>query len=63
VPASVQKLTQQLGGVVSGAFDRGDTLIGFVFGMTGLGGGAARALVAHAGGTRRNSRNQGSAGA
>jgi predicted GNAT superfamily acetyltransferase len=36
VPPSLQMLTQRLGGVVSGAFDPGGALVGFVFGMTGL---------------------------
>ncbi|HSH46616.1 MAG TPA: GNAT family N-acetyltransferase [Longimicrobiales bacterium] len=35
VPGSVQQVTQELGGVVSGAFHDG-RLVGFVFGMTGL---------------------------
>lgn len=35
VPASIQQVTQEMGGVVSGAFADG-RLVGFVFGMTGL---------------------------
>jgi predicted GNAT superfamily acetyltransferase len=36
VPATVLRVAQLLGGVASGAFDRDGTLLGFVFGMTGL---------------------------
>lgn len=35
VPASIQMVAQELGGVVSGAFREG-ALVGFVFGLTGL---------------------------
>lgn len=35
VPASVLMITQETGGVASGAFD-GDRLVGFVFGITGI---------------------------
>jgi len=35
VPATILRITQMLGGVAAGAFD-GDTLVGFVYGMTGL---------------------------
>ena len=34
-PASLQKIAAGLGGVASGAFDEGDELVGFVFGLTG----------------------------
>lgn len=34
-PASILKIGQRLGGVSSGAFDPGGTLVGFVFGLTG----------------------------
>ncbi len=36
VPAAILMVTQRIGGVVAGAFDRDDQLIGFVFGMTGV---------------------------
>jgi predicted GNAT superfamily acetyltransferase len=36
VPAAMLLVAQKLGGVVAGAFDERDTLIGFVFGVTGL---------------------------
>lgn len=36
VPASILKITQQVGGVAAGAFDPGDRLLGFVFGMSGM---------------------------
>lgn len=35
VPASILMVAQETGGIASGAFD-GDTLVGFVFGITGL---------------------------
>jgi predicted GNAT superfamily acetyltransferase len=36
VPASLLKITQRMGGVASGAFEAGDRLVGFVYGVTGL---------------------------
>ena len=36
VPATILKVTQQIGGVTAGAFDARDRLLGFVFGMTGV---------------------------
>jgi predicted GNAT superfamily acetyltransferase len=36
VPVSLLRVTARLGGVVSGAFDPRGTLVGFVFGMTGI---------------------------
>lgn len=36
VPPTILIVTQRLGGVVAGAFDAGDRLVGFVFGMTGV---------------------------
>lgn len=36
VPASILKVGQRIGGVTAGAFDRAGTLIGFVFGLTGV---------------------------
>ncbi|MBK5186935.1 MAG: hypothetical protein JJD97_01755 [Gemmatimonadaceae bacterium] len=36
VPAVILSLAQRLGGVVAGAFDAEGSLLGFVFGMTGL---------------------------
>jgi len=36
VPASILKVAQRVGGVTAGAFDRAGTLIGFVFGLTGV---------------------------
>jgi predicted GNAT superfamily acetyltransferase len=38
VPRSMLLVTQKLGGIVAGAFER-DAMLGFVFGMTGLIGG------------------------
>ena len=38
VPATILKVTQQIGGVTAGAFDASDRLLGFVFGMTGVQG-------------------------
>jgi predicted GNAT superfamily acetyltransferase len=35
VPATMLKVTQQIGGVTAGAFDAGGRLLGFVFGMMG----------------------------
>lgn len=39
VPATILKISQRLGGVTAGAFDRDGTLAGFVFGITGIEGG------------------------
>ncbi|MEO5588251.1 MAG: hypothetical protein ABIS03_01605 [Gemmatimonadaceae bacterium] len=36
VPATILKVSQQIGGVAAGAFDAEGTLLGFVFGMTGV---------------------------
>ncbi|MGH7627313.1 MAG: GNAT family N-acetyltransferase [Gemmatimonadaceae bacterium] len=36
VPAAILKVSQRVGGVTAGAFDRDDRLIGFVFGLTGV---------------------------
>ncbi len=36
VSPAIQKVSQKLGGVTAGAFDESGTLIGFVFGLTGL---------------------------
>jgi predicted GNAT superfamily acetyltransferase len=36
VPASILLVSQRLGGVAAGAFDREGALVGFVFGMTGV---------------------------
>jgi predicted GNAT superfamily acetyltransferase len=36
VPISLLRMTQRLGGVTAGAFDGRGTLLGFVFGMTGV---------------------------
>jgi predicted GNAT superfamily acetyltransferase len=36
VPASILKVAQHIGGVVVGAFDSSNTLLGFVFGLTGV---------------------------
>lgn len=39
VPLSILKVSQRIGGIVAGAFDAEDRLLGFVFGMTGVEGG------------------------
>jgi len=36
VPASILKVSQRMGGVASGAFDANGTLLGFVYGLTGV---------------------------
>lgn len=36
VPATILKVSQQIGGITAGAFDAAGTLLGFVFGMTGV---------------------------
>jgi predicted GNAT superfamily acetyltransferase len=36
VPASLLKVSQRVGGVVAGAFDEHNTLLGFVYGLTGV---------------------------
>jgi predicted GNAT superfamily acetyltransferase len=36
VPASILKVSQRIGGVALGAFDAHGTLVGFVFGLTGV---------------------------
>jgi predicted GNAT superfamily acetyltransferase len=36
VSPAILKVAQKLGGVAAGAYDQGDRLVGFVFGMTGL---------------------------
>jgi predicted GNAT superfamily acetyltransferase len=36
VPASILKVSQRVGGVVAGAFDARNTLLGFVYGLTGV---------------------------
>jgi chorismate synthase len=40
VPATILKISQRLGGVTAGAFTADGTLVGFVFGMTGVEDGA-----------------------
>lgn len=40
VPGSILHVSQRLGGVAAGAFDRAGQLLGFVFGMTGVENGA-----------------------
>ena len=40
VPSSILKISQRLGGVADGAFDDRGTLVGFVFGITGVENGA-----------------------
>lgn len=41
VPAHLIKVSQRIGGVAAGAFDEGGTMLGFVFGMTGIRDGEA----------------------
>jgi predicted GNAT superfamily acetyltransferase len=36
VPRSILLVSQKLGGIVAGAFDERETMVGFVFGMSGL---------------------------
>ena len=36
VPASILKVSQRVGGVVAGAFDQRNTMLGFVYGLTGV---------------------------
>lgn len=36
VPASILKVSQRVGGVAAGAFDEHNTLLGFVYGLTGV---------------------------
>lgn len=36
VPASILKVSQRIGGIAAGAFDANGTLLGFVFGLTGV---------------------------
>jgi predicted GNAT superfamily acetyltransferase len=36
IPASILKVSQRIGGVALGAFDRDGALVGFVFGLTGV---------------------------
>ncbi|MEO7086335.1 MAG: hypothetical protein ABI442_12990 [Gemmatimonadaceae bacterium] len=36
VPVSVLKVAQRIGGIAAGAFDEAGTLVGFVFGLTGV---------------------------
>lgn len=36
VPASIQQVSQKIGGVAAGAFDASGRLVGFVYGMTGV---------------------------
>src|SRR5205085_8897976 len=36
VPASILKISQRMGGIASGAFDAEGTLLGFVYGITGV---------------------------
>jgi predicted GNAT superfamily acetyltransferase len=36
VPASILKITTQVGGIVAGAFDPGESMLGFVYGITGV---------------------------
>ena len=40
VPPTILKVTQRIGGVAAGAFDDDGSLLGFVFGITGVEGGA-----------------------
>lgn len=40
VPPSILLVSQKVGGVAAGAFDRDDRLLGFVFGLTGVENGA-----------------------
>jgi predicted GNAT superfamily acetyltransferase len=39
VPASIQQVSQKVGGVAAGAFDAAGRLVGFVYGITGVKGG------------------------
>ena len=39
-PASILQVAGRIGGVIAGAFDQRGSLLGFVFGMTGVRGGA-----------------------
>ena len=36
VPTSILKVSQRIGGVAAGAFDEQGTLLGFVYGLTGI---------------------------
>src|SRR6185436_5117443 len=36
VPAAILRVAQKVGGVVAGAFDETDRMLGFVFGLTGV---------------------------
>jgi chorismate synthase len=36
VPAAILKVSQRIGGVTAGAFDKNGDIVGFVFGMTGI---------------------------
>ena len=36
VPASILQISQKVGGVAAGAFDKDDRLIGFIYGLSGL---------------------------
>ena len=36
VPAAILKVSQRIGGVTAGAFDKNGEIVGFVFGMTGI---------------------------
>jgi predicted GNAT superfamily acetyltransferase len=36
VPAAILKVSQRIGGVTAGAFDKNGDIVGFVFGMTGV---------------------------
>jgi len=39
VPATILKVSQKIGGVTAGAFDKNGVMVGFVFGLTGWRGG------------------------
>ena len=58
VPATILMVSQRVGGVSAGAFDADGRLIGFVFGISGIRDGRARALVGHARRAARGARRR-----
>lgn len=59
VPLALLKVGQRIGGVTAGAFDRQGTLLGFVFGLTGVEDGGRVVHWSDMLAVRRDVRNQG----
>ena len=54
VPAAILMVSQRVGGVAAGAFDRNRRLLGFVFGVSGVRDGGSRTGPTYWGSDRRS---------